>query len=796
MRSLAHESLESRKVLAASFGFISTPGGFVFEITGTDFQQSDATPAARADNIVLWTEVAAGGGIAATNFFMEWVDNFGTWHSLSGGVTKGDIANEAARRGLQPGDFQGFEVKALAGNDEIHLDGTGIIGILPGAPIIPPAVVVGGTPITRALVGERATIDGNAGADIIMGSPEDDIIRGSAGEDLLVGGGGNDTILGGPDDDVILGQGGADKLDGDDGRDLVLGGDGDDTISGGAGDDGWKDGNNENARTANNNDGYARARSIPGPPAWVTALNLENQKVGLFGGNGNDTIDGGDGADDISGDAGSDKLVGGAGHDSLLGDHEDKTPEGGAGTDAWQAGPTTTAGIDFTASDIEKVDTTGLDAKEPTKIRGDYQPGASGDWKFAVIHPDPTGDVIEGPFGDFGPFAFNDSIDLSGWTTDSTSGVQIITGGGNDNLVGSDKADVLEAGPGNDTLVARGGRDYLGGDKDFLDRITGAAGDDLLSGGGDGDLIEGGGQAGTSRSDNNIDPEWVGGDTLTYHNVTIRVDDADKTFPGSPAGVLVSLEGLLDYWTAADRKNGDTVTDNGENYGRGGDAQGDRWTNEAGGFPADNNNDKLRESGRTVDSSIENVIGSDFDDSIWLDVVNNGAHGKAGKDLIYGLEGDDHIQGGDGDDILNGDAPEGGERNHTALTVFGNDTLEGGKGNDQLFGERGLDQLLGEHDDDLLVGGTDVDRLSGGKGQDTIRTEYDRNAQFLVDLQTGVVGSLVFEGFIFGNEGNDLFEVSGTVTAAERFDVMSELALAETDGFSDFENNEDDLNFI
>ena len=268
-----------------NFGFISTPGGFVFQITGSDFQQTTDTPSARADNIVLWTQLG-GTSVAATNFFMEWVDNGGTWHSLSGGVTAGDIADEAQDRGLQPGDFQGFEIKADGGDDTIRLDGgdltpavTNIVGILPGSAVaafdVPP------------MIGSRVTVDGNAGNDRIFGSPEDDIIRGGPGDNVLAGGAGNDTMMGGPGNDVMLGGGGADKMDGDDGRDLIMGQAGDDTINGGAGHDGWMDGNNENGWTAD-----------------LSAFGLSaSQKWGLFGGDGNDTIDGGDGADDLSGDA-------------------------------------------------------------------------------------------------------------------------------------------------------------------------------------------------------------------------------------------------------------------------------------------------------------------------------------------------------------------------------------------------------------------------------------------------------------------------------------------------------------
>ena len=52
----------------------------------------------------------------------------------------------------------------------------------------------------------------------------------------------------------------------------------------------------------------------------------------------------------------------------------------------------------------------------------------------------------------------------------------------------------------------------------------------------------------------------------------------------------------------------------------------------------------------------------------------------------------------------------------------------------------------------------------------------------LVDLTT--VG-------VFGNEGQDTFEIIGTAGPLDALDAMSELALAESFGSSDFSNNED-----
>ena len=132
-------SLSGPAQAAAWFGFIGTPGGFGFGIGATDFD----------DNIVLWTRPSFLDSI----FFVEWVDAGLTWNSLSGSLTAADIANEAADRGLLASDFEGFFVWPEEGDDCITCDGTGTIGIKPGAPSS-----ISQTPIPYSLVGIPAYV--------------------------------------------------------------------------------------------------------------------------------------------------------------------------------------------------------------------------------------------------------------------------------------------------------------------------------------------------------------------------------------------------------------------------------------------------------------------------------------------------------------------------------------------------------------------------------------------------------------------------------------------------------------
>ncbi|NCC30651.1 MAG: hypothetical protein EOM24_01360, partial [Chloroflexia bacterium] len=75
------------------------------------------------------------------------------------------------------------------------------------------------------------------GDDLIYGTPGDDVIDAAAGNDIVMGLAGNDTIYGGDGNDFIYGGDGDDLLFGGAGDDIIYGGWGADTLSGGPGRD-------------------------------------------------------------------------------------------------------------------------------------------------------------------------------------------------------------------------------------------------------------------------------------------------------------------------------------------------------------------------------------------------------------------------------------------------------------------------------------------------------------------------------------------------------------------------------
>ncbi len=88
-------------------------------------------------------------------------------------------------------------------------------------------------------------------------------------------------------------------------------------------------------------------------------------------------------------------------------------------------------------------------------------------------------------------------------------------------------------------------------------------------------------------------------------------------------------------------------------------------------------------------NSIENLVGSAFNDQLRGDLLNNVLDGGAGNDRLYGRLGDDRLNGGAGNDFL-----AGGN---------GVDSLNGGEGDDELLGGLGADILIGGTGNDTFV---------------------------------------------------------------------------------------------
>ena len=299
------------------------------------------------------------------------------------------------------------------------------------------------------------TINGGTGDDILWSSSGNDTIDGGAGDDQLFGGGGNDFLIGGEGENEIDGGAGIDmvdysaatsdmKIDLDDGEAET---DDNDTIE-------------DELRNVENVVGSAFDDEIKGDDAAnVLAggagddrLKGEGGADTLLGGLGSDHLDGGKGDDALFGGDGADKLHGNSGSDVLWGEAGDDELKGGSGTDTLFGG----------TGDDELKGESGDDV-----LWGDFGDdvlkGGSGDDRLSGGAGD---DKLEGGKGtdtaDFSDDTAGVTVDLATGQaigsltgTDELKDIENVTGGSGDDLItGSNKANVLDGGDGNDTSLA------------------------------------------------------------------------------------------------------------------------------------------------------------------------------------------------------------------------------------------------------------------------------------------------------------------------------------------------------
>ena len=598
----------------------------------------------------------------------------------------------------------------------------------------------------------RTAEGGTAAGDAIFsienayGSEFDDILTGNEENNTLVGFAGNDELYGWEGNDSLQGRDGDDRLYGGLGNDILRGGAGSDVLYGGEGRDSvdYRDseevvvidlaaGTAEGGTAAG--DTFSAIENIYGSKFNdVLSGNEENNTLvslagydELYGRDGNDNLQGGDGGDSLYGGLGNDFLRGGSGADVL---------DGGEGRDS----------IDYRDSEEGVL----IDLAAGTGEGGT----AAGDAFFSIenIYGSTFNDVLSGNEEN------NTLVGFAGY--DAIYGRE-----GNDNLQGRDGGDRLYGGLGNDILRGGAGTDVLwggegsdsidyrdseegvlidlaaataeggtaAGDAFFsIENIYGSEFDDFLAGNGENNTLLGfaGNDELYGREGNDFLRGGVGADTLDGGEGRDSVDYRD-----SEEGVLLDLAaGTAQGGTAA----GDTLI------------------------------------------SIENVYGSEFDDTLTGNEENNTLVGFAGNDELNGLEGNDNLQGREGEDKLYGG--------------FGNDFLRGGSGADILDGGEGRDgvdyrgseegvkidlaagtaeggtaagdtfvsieNLYGSECDDVLVGNDEnnsllgfegVDHLSGGAGNDNLRGGTGS------DILTGGDGNdkFVFDTAFNGPEGTD-----------------------------------------
>ena len=157
-------------------------------------------------------------------------------------------------------------------------------------------------------------------------------------------------------------------------------------------------------------------------------------------------------------------------------------------------------------------------------------------------------------------------------------------------------------------------------------------------------------------------------------------------------------------------------------------------------------------------TGVENLVGSNFADTLHGSAVANRLAGGAGADILNGHGGNDLLVGGAGADQLTGGAGIdtvdysasgagvmvdlvagtglGGDAQGDALT--GIENITGSALADHLTGDAGVNMLLGGARDDTLHGGAGADTLDGGAGSDFANYQGSAAAVTL-DLLAGTV---------------------------------------------------------
>ena len=240
------------------------------------------------------------------------------------------------------------------------------------------------------------------------------------------------------------------------------------------------------------------------------------------------------------------------------------------------------------------------------------------------------------------------------------------------NALGGD--DTIYGGNGNDTINGDNGNDALYGDNGD-DTLYGGAGNDNLQGGAGNDTLIGGkgndNLQGDYGNDTYIFSKGDGVDTIVdwHGNDTIKFNDFNQDD--------IKIKRELTSLTITSKISDDKITI--QNF-----------------FDTNAN----------TSNPIEKIIFKDGSEWNLNEILKNAPLlGTDGDDKFYLTPNDDEFDALSGDDIIH--------------AGNGNDTINGGNGNDTIYAGNGDDNVGGDDGDDTLYGDIGDDTLYGGSGNDT-----------------------------------------------------------------------------
>lgn len=613
--------------------------GITFTETGnsySDFLKVDSSAVGRDEDLTL-----AGGSLAA---------------DLNGHLTGGTVS--------------AIRIDDLLGDTYSLLDGVSISALS----IDQVALTASNTDdlaLWAQALGGNDTIDLSQFDDNAFGYAGNDSISGWDGNDTIDGGDGQDTLMGGAGNDSLMGRLGNDFIGGGSGNDTMLGGDGSDTYNVDSAGDVVTEGNSlavggidlVNSFLANYTLGanVENGRVTASVGGNLVGNGLDNT---LFSGAGNNTLNGASGFDtasylystgavtvslattaaQITGGAGTDtffgieNLTGSSYDDQLTGSSGANILDGGAGNDTLIGGDGNDTYTVNSANDVV------------TETNATLATGGT-DTVRSLLSSYTLGTNIEN-----GRIMNAGIASLTGNALNNT----LIAGAGNNTLnggTGADTASYLFAGTAVTVNLSLAGAQVTGGSgsdtlisienlagSNFNDALTGNSGANLLDGGLGGDTLAGG----------------DGNDTYIIDNAADVVTETNAV--ASTGGVDLVQSWLLSHTLASNVESGRIMTSSNANLtGNGLDntlftASGNNVID--GGAGSDQVSYAFAGGAVTVSLavagaqatggsasdtliSIENLIGSNFGDTLTGSTAANRLNGGLGSDVLTGGLGND-----------------------------------------------------------------------------------------------------------------------------------------------------------
>ncbi|NJO74169.1 MAG: calcium-binding protein [Leptolyngbyaceae cyanobacterium RM1_406_9] len=655
---------------------------------------------------------------------------------------------------------------------------------------------------------ENLTLVAGAGDISGTGNAENNTIRGNEGNNRLDGGAGIDELIGGDGDDTyvvdnvgdrvletgtgidtvessvtyVLGNNlenltltGTTNIDGTGNalNNTIIGNNGNNRINGGVGADVMRGGNGNDTYLLDNagdvvvEELNAGIDTVESSVSFTLGNNVENlillTGAGNINGTGNglaNTITGNEGDNRLDGGVGADELIGGAGNDIYVVDNVGDRITDTAGLDTVEASITYTL-----AANLENLTLTGSanidgfgNAEANTIIGNSGNNQLEGRVGNDVLDGGEGVDTLVGGVGD----------DI--YFVDNSGDIVIENAGEGVDTIFSRASYTLSAGTSVENLVLTGTENIDGRGNEFVNTITGNAGNNILDGGAGADLLIGGAGNDTYFVDNagDVISETIGGAQGGIDTIVSSISFDLSSASGANVENLTLAAGAGNINGTGNAEN-NTITGNEGNNILNGGAGVDHLRGGAGDdtYIIDDLSDTVFEEANQGVDTVRSSVSITLSDNVENLILTAGAgnitgNGNALNNTIIGNEGNNVLGGGAGDDFIDGgagaDAMSGGEGNDTYIVDNLGDTVtETGDGLDLVrssvnftlganienlilttgaingTGNELANTITGNESNNRLDGGTGADRLIGGLGNDLYIV--DNGGDVIVELE-------------------------------------------------------------